>query len=281
MLNQNWVTRLPFNDVQSIRPVSGGMACNSYCIKANNHKYFMKVHSNPDLHHQFFAHEVEGLRLLSQAARVPKIVNYGQIGSKGYLILNWLNFGKGSQYKLGQMVARVHRIHNDRFGLDHDYLGTGVPRINHWQRSWVKFYIHQRLDVLVKLAKKNQLWNQNRNRHYLKLRNQFIDYYSKHKVIPSLLHGDLWMGNCEFYKGQPMLIDPDVFYGDREYDLATTSISPQEFSSDFYKGYNSVYPVKPGIKKRLLWYQFGYQMGQLNFFGEERGKDVDKILDKY
>ncbi|XIF20066.1 MAG: Hypothetical protein AJITA_00782 [Acetilactobacillus jinshanensis] len=37
-----------------------------------------------------------------------------------------------------------------------------------------------------------------------------------------------------------MLIDPDVFFGDREMDL----------------GYNSIYPVRPGFQDRLPWYQF-------------------------
>ena len=284
MIPRSLLAKLPIKGIQDIKPVAGGMACESYLIRVPSHKYFIKIHRNPQPETQFFQHEVEGLKLIGQVAKVPKVIDYGQIGSYGYLILNWINFsGHVNQYELGKMVAKVHKIHNDQFGLDHDYKGTQVPRINHWQSSWIQFYIGQRLDIFVELAKKQHLWNRWRDSHYQSLKNSFINYYSKpnNAVIPSLLHGDLWMGNCEFYHGEPMLIDPDVFYGDREYDLAITSISPKEFKPEFYQGYNNVYPVKPGIKSRLLWYQFGYQMGQLNFFGEERGADVDKILDKF
>lgn len=280
-VNSEWITHLPIKGIKSVSPVSGGDINESYCVKTSQKKYFMKV--QPNRGKGFFAHEVEGLKLLSQAALTPKVITYGQVGKDGYLILNWIDFGTGSQYQLGQTVAKVHQIHNKKFGLDHDFKLGKIPKNNHWQNSWTKFYINQRLDPLVNLAKKNHVWNSFRERHYQNLRTTFIKYYSnpKHKVVPSLLHGDLWFGNVGFTAdGKPTLIDPDAFFGDREMDLAMTTVFGG-FNDQFYKGYNSIYPIKPGFQQRLPWYQFNYLMAHLNLFGETYGSSVDSILSQY
>ncbi|XIF19717.1 MAG: fructosamine kinase family protein [Acetilactobacillus jinshanensis] len=77
-----------------------------------------------------------------------------------------------------------------------------------------------------------------------------------------------------------MLIDPDVFFGDREMDLAMTTVFGG-FSPQFYEGYNRIYPIKPGFNHRLPWYQFNYLMAHLNLFGEAYGISVDNILSRY
>ncbi|XIF19718.1 MAG: fructosamine kinase family protein [Acetilactobacillus jinshanensis] len=151
-VNSEWIKRLPIKNIKSVTPVSGGDINEAYCVKTNQKKYFMKV--QPGRGKNFFFHEVEGLNLLSQAAFIPKVITYGQIGRDGYLILKWINFGTGSQYKLGQTVAKVHRIHSRKFGLDHDFKLGKIPKNNHWQNSWIKFYINQRLDPLVNLPKR-------------------------------------------------------------------------------------------------------------------------------
>ena len=280
-VNRTWLSHLPIKNIISCTPVSGGDINESYCIRTPNAKYFMKM--QPGRGKIFFAHEVEGLKLLSQAARVPKVITYGQVGQDGYLILNWLDFGTGSQYALGQTVAHVHQIHAKKFGLDHDFKVGRIPKINQWQDSWVTFYIKQRMDPLVRLTKKHGHWNSFREQHYQNLRKAFIKYYSdpRHQVVPSLLHGDLWGGNYEFTAdGKPMLIDPDVYFGDREWDLAITTVFGG-FNQDFYRCYESVYPTKPGIRKRLPFYQVNYLMCHLNLFGEAYGPSVDNILARY
>lgn len=80
--------------------------------------------------------------------------------------------------------------------------------------------------------------------------------------------------------GEPMLIDPDVFYGDRELDIAMTTIFGG-FDHDFYEGYNSVYPLLRGLNQRISWYQLNYLLAHLNLFGESYGSMVDQILGKY
>ena len=117
--------------------------------------------------------------------------------------------------------------------------------------------------------------------HYHRLRQQLLQDSHMHTVKPSLLHGDLWSGNYLFdTTGTPVLIDPDVFYGDREMDLAMTTIFGG-FDADFYQAYQTVYPFAPGMQTRLPSYQLYYLLAHLNLFGETYGPAVDRILMQY
>lgn len=289
LIDKHWIAQLPIKNIKFVTPVSGGFMNATYCLQTDDHqKYFMKM--QPGKGKRFFQYEVDGLKLVSQAATVPKLVTYGQVGSDGYLILKWqkfMKFDQGNQYELGKMVAKMHQIHAKRFGFNYGFHLGDIPKDNHWQTSWSTFYVKQRLDPSVKYLKQHGGWSDFRERHYRKMRQAFIDYYAdpKNKVIPSLLHGDLWSGNCEFTTdGKPMLIDPNVIFGDRELDLSLTKMpsSYGNFNAEFYRGYNNVYPSKPGFEHRMWWYQFNYVLNDaitFNNVGKKSG--IDQLLAKF
>ncbi|MTV81263.1 fructosamine kinase family protein [Secundilactobacillus folii] len=277
-MNQEWLKQLPISSITNVTPVSGGDINEAFKVTTTTKDYFLLV--QPNQNQQFYQHEIEGLKLLSQAALVPQVIASGQIEGDAYLLLSWLESGRGSQSDLGQLVAHVHQIHHDRFGFDHDVDGK-LPKINTWQTNWGEFYVHQRLEVLAKRASDHGLWNQKRQNHFQRLCQIILDYYQTHDSTPSLLHGDLWAGNVMFTAdGKPALIDPDVLYGDREFDLAMTTVFGG-FSEQFYQGYNDTYPIAAGFQERLPWYQLYYLMAHLNLFGESYGGSVDRILSAY
>lgn len=113
-----------------------------------------------------------------------------------------------------------------------------------------------------------------RQAHLTRLCQIILDYFQHHDSVPSLLHGDLWFGNVMFTAdGKPALIDPDVLYGDREFDLAMTTVFGG-FDDQFYQGYNDTYPIQSGFQERLPWYQLYYLMAHLNLFGESYGAQL-------
>lgn len=278
-LTTKWLAQLPLNKITRAIPVSGGDINAAFRIETADQSYFLKV--QPQRDERFFAHEIAGLCLLGAVITTPQVIATGTIDGDGYLLLSWLDSGTGSQYALGQAVAAVHQQHQSQFGLDHDFTFGKLPKINHWQSDWATFYTEQRLDVLVKLASQHHLWSTNRERHYQRLRQELLADPYMHQVQPSLLHGDLWSGNYLFTStGTPALIDPDVFYGDREMDLAMTTIFGG-FDEDFYRGYQAAYPLAPGSQQRLPRCQLYYLLAHLNLFGETYGPAVDHILDQY
>jgi fructosamine-3-kinase len=97
----------------------------------------------------------------------------------------------------------------------------------------------------------------------------------------SLLHGDLWGGNVmTLSDGTPAIIDPAVYYGHREIELAFTELFGG-FTSRFYAAYHSIYPIDSGYEQRKLLYQLNPMMTHMNLFGGSYGNRVDAIAGRY
>lgn len=279
-VDQEWLKQLPIDKLTTCRPVSGGDINEAYQLTTADHqRYFMKV--QPGHPSSYFDHEVSGLRAIGRVITTPVPQFQGQIKGDAYLVLNWLDSGRGAQYALGQAVATMHSQHADRFGfVDNHETGT-IKKDNSWNDSWADFYLHQRLEPEVAAAKQQGRWSRWRQEHFAGLCRRFADYYADHPVIPSLLHGDLWAGNYMLLAdGTPALIDPDAVYGDPEFDLAMTTVFGG-FEPAFYQGYASVLPLADGLDDRLPWYRFYYLCMHLVLFGEMYGGAVDSILAGY
>lgn len=276
LIDKSWYDELQLGKIIHIEKVVGGDINLAFKIVTEKVNYFLKVQPNND--QSFFYHEIEGLNLINTVAKAPEVIKSGSFENNGYLIMKYLDFGTGSQYELGEMVAKMHQKHNGRFGLDHSVRNAKNPKINTWQKNWGDFFVYQRLEVLVKEVKKNRHWNDRRDQAMKAFEKQLLTYYLKNPVEPSLLHGDLWNGNVGFLKdGQPILFDPDVFYGNREMDLAMTLLF-DGFSEDFYRGYDAQYPLTAGWNERMYWYQTYYLLAHLNLFGETYGPSFDNSL---
>jgi len=107
-----------------------------------------------------------------------------------------------------------------------------------------------------------------------------LENFSDKKIVPSLLHGDLWSGNVFFdQQGEPVFVDPAVSYGDREQDIAMSQLFGG-FRPEFLQSYQMVYPLEKNWEKRLPIYQLYYLLAHLNMFGESYGSQVDQLLAK-
>lgn len=277
-LSANWLSQLPLPGVTTATPVSGGDINQAFRLTTAEGPAFLLV--QPQTPASFYAHEVAGLQALSQAVNTPTVLGTGEIDGDAYLLLEFLETGRGSQYDLGQTVARVHRVTAPQFGFDQDNRVAKLPKNNQWQTDWTTFYLEQRLDPLVKRALAHHLWNAQRETAYQRVRQAIVAENRGRKIVPSLLHGDLWAGNYLFTTdGTPTLIDPDTLYGDREFDLAMTTIFGG-FDGDFYQGYQAAYPLESGYADRLPHYQLYYLLAHLNLFGETYGPAVDATLER-
>jgi len=97
----------------------------------------------------------------------------------------------------------------------------------------------------------------------------------------SLLHGDLWSGNviCDT-RGEAVIIDPAVYYGHREADLAMTELFGG-FDSAFYGAYNETWPIEVGYSERRDLYNLYHMLNHLNIFGRSYTGSVLSIVQKY
>ena len=98
---------------------------------------------------------------------------------------------------------------------------------------------------------------------------------------PSLLHGDLWSGNfITGTDGRAWLIDPAVYVGHAEADLAMTELFGG-FSDRFYAAYREVSPLDPGYRERRDLYNLYHLLNHLNLFGAGYLSSVMEIVRRY
>jgi len=96
----------------------------------------------------------------------------------------------------------------------------------------------------------------------------------------SLLHGDLWGGNwLASLNGEPVLIDPAVYYGDREADLAMTRLFGG-FSAAFYSAYEAAAPQAPGWQVRADLYNLYHLLNHANLFGGGYAQEARALMER-
>lgn len=168
--------------------------------------------------------------------------------------------------KLGQGLALLHSQHFDRFGLDRDnYLGLS-PQPNHWSHNWGEFFVDHRLGFQVERIRSREV-AQSFLKTLQNVRTPLISFLNQHCHGASLLHGDLWSGNVLFDDKNVWLIDPAIYYGDREADIAMTELFGG-FGLAFYQAYDEVAPRSDVYPIKRIIYNLYHYLNHYNLFGD-------------
>lgn len=270
--------------ILDVRPVHGGCIHRSGQLITDRKNYFLKWNSK--IQAGVFKTEVQGLALLRQTGtvRIPQVyaVKEAPAGIPSFILMEWIEQkGAVDQRILGRQLAAMHKDNTaSQFGLDHDNFIGSTPQINTPQDDWVHFFREKRLQPQIRLASQGGKMNSKRRSMANKFCERVEEWIGGLSHMPALLHGDLWGGNLlGDEKGYPVLIDPAVYYGDREADLAFTQMFGG-FSDDFYQAYQEIYPLEAGYAIRFEIYNVYHILNHLNLFGESYGAQLDLILNR-
>ena len=270
-------TEKPF-EIEKSHPVSGGCINQGYAVSGNGLIYFVKI--NQANQEAMFAAEALGLKQIyaTKTIRVPEPICWGIADKSSYLVLEWLEFGGGdsqSWEKMGRNLAHLHQVSlSDRFGWHCNNTIGSTPQINTISNNWADFFAHQRIGYQLRLAKE-------RGGNFPD-EDQVIpaisEILSQHQPHPSLVHGDLWSGNAAItVDGEPVILDPATYWGDREVDLAMTELFGG-FPAAFYRGYNDVFPLDAGYQKRKTLYNLYHILNHFNLFGGGYASQANRML---
>ncbi|MEZ0542257.1 fructosamine kinase family protein [Fibrella arboris] len=238
---------------------------------------------------ELFAVEAAGLAILRHAnvIRVPAEVGYGRQGDQAYLILDYLESATGGLpgappafwTKLGRQLAELHAHTQPQFGLDHDnFIGTLSQR-NTLTASGYDFFFDCRLLPQAGQALYNGLLTKAHYDALFRLRERLPDLLPADR--PALLHGDLWTGNVLITEaGEPAVVDPAVYYGLREAELAFTHLFGG-FDTRFYDAYTELFPLEPGFAERIPIYNLYPLLVHVNLFGSGYVSGVDRVLSRF
>jgi len=209
--------------------------------------------------------EVLGLQELekSGAVKTPRILSF----SKDKLRLEFIESGfptKEYWENLARTLVRLHRIEKPFFGWHQDGFIGKNPQINTQEKTWSDFFIKHRLEFQINLLTSNV---PDSVHAFEKAKPNIREILEEVDEKPVLLHGDLWIGNVLCDKNQrPIFIDPSVYYGHRETDLAMMKLFGG-FSDQVFDVYHQEYPLKPGWEKREKIYQLYHVLNHANLFG--------------
>ncbi|XP_007433947.1 ketosamine-3-kinase isoform X1 [Python bivittatus] len=272
----------------------GGCISHGESFHTDHGKVYVKCNAKAEARRMFDGEMASLTTILqTQTVKVPKPIKVIDLPEGGALfVMEHLDMRSLNRHaeKLGIQLADLH-LHNQKLGeklkKDANAIGKSedqmdihfveefgfnsvtccgyLPQVNDWQQDWVNFFTRQRIQPQMDLIEKNsgdrearELWAQ--------LQLKIPSLFGELKIVPALLHGDLWGGNVAEDDSGPVIFDPASFYGHSEYELAIAGMFGG-FSGSFYSAYHSKIPKAAGFDKRLKLYQLFHYMNHWNHFG--------------
>lgn len=264
--------------LQMEQNASGGCINNALILKSGGERFFLKYHSNPP--QNFFRAEADGLNLLKDNGlqQVPNVLDVGE----NYLLLEYIPEGRKTNKtftEAGYQLAELHKKTQPFFGGEkNNYIGT-IEQPNEKFSNWVEFYFQKRLWYMTQLAVDTGSLPKKALELLEKIYPKLQDIIPNEP--PSLLHGDLWSGNLMADSNEnPWFIDPSVYHGHREVDLAMAYLFGG-FSEHFFSTYHETYPLQPGIIERKRLYQLYPLLVHVILFGGGYKWECLEILNNY
>lgn len=260
--------------IKKYLPISGGCINNAIKLETNKGGFFAKYNTNTKS--DMFQIEHDGLTILkdTNAVCVPDIIAF----ENNFLILEFIPPSSPNACfweSFGRNLAKLHQQTGEKFGLDFDnYIGS-LSQSNTQHTNWVDFFIQCRLRTQLDIGNYLPSIRQDFEKLFTKLPNIFP------AEPPSLLHGDLWSGNFLVKnKETPILIDPAIYFGNREMDIAMCKLFGG-FHPTFYASYNEALPLENSWEERINLCNLYPLLVHVNLFGGGYLNQVKNILSYY
>jgi fructosamine-3-kinase len=260
--------------VATTERVAGGDINDAFAVRlADGRVVFVKAHADaPD---GMFAAEAAGLDWLRAGPlRIPRVLAIGT----NWLALEWLALAPAmpahSLATLGRGLAMLHRLGAPAFGFPADNFLATLPQQNAAAPAWPAFYVERRLRPLAELGLARGRMPDVRDA--LDALAARPDRFGPPEP-PARLHGDLWWGNVAACDGEPVLIDPAVYGGHREIDLAMLALFG-ELPEALIAAYGEVWPLAEGWRARLPLHQLYPLAAHAVLFGGGYGARVARVL---
>lgn len=261
--------------VTGAEPIHGGDINQAWRVAlADGRTVFAKTNASPPP--GMFAAEVHGLSWLAAAGaiRVPRVIGHREHA----LVLEWLPPDGDAAEALGRELAALHASGAPCFGLDAPSFIATLPQDNTPCATWEELWFERRLRPLIERAiaagRGPARW-----RHAL----DALAAAGPSLVPaepPARLHGDLWNGNVLVSGGRPALIDPAVYGGPREIDLAMLALFGG-LDDDTAAAYHEVFPLAPGWEERRAFWQLYPLLVHVVLFGGSYAASVERAFGAY
>lgn len=234
---------------------------------------FLKWHARPSSAGVFEA-EADGLAMLATVPglRVPEVWAWDDSGAVPWLLMEFVEAGPPSLDYWRDLGSAVAALHGGASANPpalpgwhrHNWIGS-LPQSNTRRETWTDFFVDQRLRPQLDLAfQGGELTDRDFWDEVVAVAGRVLT-----EVVEPLsrLHGDLWNGNAyPDRRGRPVLIDPAVYVGHREVDMAMVDLFGG-FAPGFHQQYRTLLPISGQYERvRRDLYQLYPLLVHVNLF---------------
>ncbi len=274
--------------ISSIHPVFGGDINSSYALSLlDGRELFIKTNRRDSL--PMFLAEEAGLKAMAETGtiRVPETIGAGVTNEGAYLLMEFIKESRRSGDFWESFACNLAYMHSSdasaftvgkRFGFSIDNTIGATRQINTPCDSFIELFTDYRLKVQFEMADHYFSVSDKKKIEALLLK---LPDILVEPSRPALIHGDLWSGNfITGDDGQAMLIDPAVYVGHPEADIAMTELFGG-FDRRFYAAYKETGLLAYGYDDRRDLYNLYHLLNHLNLFGPSYYTSVMRTISGY
>ena len=265
-------------EIHSIDFFTKGQIGDIYKVQTIDESYILKT-SQPSDKLTIEANMLEDLNHYDIA--VPQVYDVAET----HLLLEYIEKSKQAnctqEIEAAKVLTALHSVTNESrmYGYYYDTSIASFSQKNEQtQYNWTLFLGQMRIMPMAKICyDKGAISKQSVER----LEDLCRDMYKRidmSVITPSLLHGDLWSGNILFNKNGAVLIDPAIYFGDREMELAFILLF-DTFGETFFDAYREVHALSDDFyETKVPLYQIYPLLVHVALYGSSYTGQLEQIL---
>ena len=276
------LTELLGDEITNLQFLSSGQIGHIY--KAQLADQAVVIKTMPETKRDDLLIEARMLQDLSEKGlRVPKVI----ASHKDLLVLEYIEPCRDISYdqeiEAAKALASLHQVSNENrmYGYYYDTtIASFTQKNEQTQYNWALFLGQMRILPMAKICYDKGDLNKSHMERLEILCSSLHRRMDMSLITPSLLHGDVWSGNVIYAKEGICFIDPAIYFGDREMELAFILLF-HTFGSTFFKHYTNVHLLSEDFyKTKVPLYQIYPLLVHVALYGGGYVRELEERLQR-
>ncbi len=242
MIEHTYLSNILNDKVTAVEHLTKGQIGEIYRVETTTNTYLLKT-SDPSERLPTEARMLEDMYKNNIA--VPRVIDHSDV----HILMTYIEEEAVSMAQrdidAADILARLHSITNESrmYGYWYDTTIGPFPQKNEQtQYNWTLFLSQMRIMPMARICYDKGVLPKAMLARLERLCHDLYKRIDMSLITPSLIHGDLWSGNILFNGQGATLIDPALYFADREMELAFILMF-DTFGETFFEHYTRTHPL--------------------------------------